>query len=174
MHLELSPDSRVLVDLQATGLLRAVGHDPTLTARPQRATLDTDAGNVSIVFQVRDVDPPADLSASDRDKMIENLRSPDVLDAARFPTVEVRGRYDGTREAGTLAGDVVVRGAAHRLRMELRAAKRGEEYLVTGTWEGKLTDLGIKPFHALLGALKLKDWIRLRVEARLTPAGGRD
>jgi hypothetical protein len=168
MRLELSPDSRVLVDLEATGLLRAVGHDPTLTARPRPATIDTDGGDVALVFRVRDVEPPADLSPSDREKMLDNLRSREVLDAERFPEVEVRGRYEGTMEGGTLAADVVVRGAPHRIRVPLRAAAEDGGYAVTGTWEGTLTDLGIKPFKALLGALKLKDWIRLRVDARLT------
>jgi hypothetical protein len=165
MRLELSPDSRVLVDLQATGLLRAVGHDPTLTARPRPATVDTDAGDVAIVFRVRDVEPPADLSPSDREKMVDTLRSREVLDAERFPEVEVSGRYEGTMEGGTLAAEVIVRGAPHRIRVPLRVAGRGDGYAVTGTWEGALTDLGIKPFKALLGALRLKDWIRLRIEA---------
>ena len=42
--------------------------------------------------------------------------------------------------------------------------------LARGAWEGRLTDLGIKPFKALLGALKLEDWIRLRLEASLVRA----
>ena len=38
--------------------------------------------------------------------------------------------------------------------------------VATGTWEGRLTELGIKPFKALLGAIKLDDWVSLRVDAR--------
>lgn len=167
MRFELSPTTRVLVDLQATGLLRAVGHNPTLTARPEPASLDPDAGDVALVFPVRDIEPPADISAGDREKMTENLRGRNVLDAERFPAVRVTGRYEGTLEGGTLDAEVVVRGAPHRIRVPLRAAQEGDGYAVTGTWEGTLTDLGIKPFKALLGALKLKDWIRLRVEARV-------
>ncbi|HEY1695229.1 MAG TPA: hypothetical protein VGG39_23840 [Polyangiaceae bacterium] len=166
MRLALSADSRVLVDLQATGLLRAVGHDPTLVAHPQEATFDTDE-EVALVFRVRDVEPPADLSASDREKMTENLRGKDVLDAERHPELAVRGRYEGTLESGTFVADVAVRGLARRIRVLLRASPTGDGFDVTGTWEGTLTDLGIRPFKALLGALKLKDWIRLRVEARV-------
>jgi len=54
--------------------------------------------------------------------------------------------------------------------MDLTVASEGRAFLVTGAWEGRLTDLGVKPFRALLGALRLEDWIRLRVEARLSPA----
>jgi polyisoprenoid-binding protein YceI len=169
MRLELLPDTRVLVDLRATGLLRAVGHDPTLVARPEATAveLDGETASVSLRFPVRDIEPPRDISESDRDKMRENMLSRDVLDASRFPAIEVRARYAGTREGGTLDGDLVVRGRPNPFSMPVRVAKEGEVLVATGTWEGTLNGLGIKPFKALLGALKLKDWIRLRLEARL-------
>jgi hypothetical protein len=62
----------------------------------------------------------------------------------------------------------MVRGQARPLVMTLRATRQWETLVASGTWEGTLTGLGIKPFRALLGALKLSDWIRLRVEARLS------
>ena len=40
MRLELSADSRVLIELRATGLLRAVGHDPILVARAEPLVLE--------------------------------------------------------------------------------------------------------------------------------------
>jgi hypothetical protein len=46
--------------------------------------------------------------------------------------------------------------------------RRAELLLATGAWEGRLTDLGVPPFKALLGAIRLEDWIRLRLEARFT------
>jgi polyisoprenoid-binding protein YceI len=169
MRLELSPESRVHIDLRATGLLRAVGHDPTLTARPEAATIDLDVGDVSVRFPVRDITPPEDLSPSDRGKMTDNLRSAEVLDAARFPVVAVQARYEGGIDGGRLTGQLVVRGAPRHFAMEIRTRREGEDYVATGAWEGTLTDLGIKPFKALFGALKLSDWIRVRVEAWLRP-----
>ncbi|HEY8086625.1 MAG TPA: hypothetical protein VIF09_02235 [Polyangiaceae bacterium] len=167
MRLELLPESRVLIDLQATGLLRAVGHDPTLVARPEPATLDLDAGELTLVFPVRDIAVPEDLSASDRERMLDNLRSAEVLDATRSPTVVLKGAFRGDRGGGTLDGKLSVRGAWHPLRVVLRGSPPGDVLGAKGEWEGTLTALGVKPFKALLGALKLKDWIRLRVEARL-------
>jgi polyisoprenoid-binding protein YceI len=167
MRFELSPDSRVFIDLRATGLLRAVGHDPTLSARPAPATLDLDDGQVTLRFPVADIEPQGDIGESDRNRMMDNMRSAEVLDATRFPVIELRGRYEGTADGGALRGELVVRGQPHRLAVTLRATKQWDVVVATGTWEGKLTDLGIKPFKALLGALKLEDWIRLRVEARL-------
>ncbi|MGO9835856.1 MAG: hypothetical protein ACLP1X_16765 [Polyangiaceae bacterium] len=165
MRLDLSPESRVLVDLQATGLLKAVGHDPTLTAHPEATTLDL-AAPLVVRFSVEGIEVPSHLPESDRSKMLANLRR-DVLDSARFPTVELRGRYDGTLDGGKLTGELLVRGDPRRLAMDVRATREGDTLVATGTWQGTLTELGIKPFRALLGALKLKDWIRLRLDARL-------
>jgi hypothetical protein len=148
MRLDLSPESRVLVDLQATGLLKAVGHDPTLTAHPQATALDLEAPLV-VRFSVAGIEVPSDLSASDGSKMLENLRSREVLDG------------------GKLAGELRVKGEPRRFVMDVRATRDGDTLVAAGTWQGTLTELGIKPFRALLGALKLKDWIRLRVDARL-------
>jgi len=171
MRFELSPDSRVFVDLRAAGLLRAVGHDPTLSARPEPTVVDLEDGQVLVRFQVADIEPQGDMSESDRHKMLDNLRSAEVLDASRFPVIELRGRYEGTTDGGELRGELVVRGHPRRVAVSVRTTKQWDVVVAAGTWEGKLTDLGIKPFKALLGALKLKDWIRLRMEARFkTPS----
>lgn len=166
MRFELSPDSRVYIDLRATGLLRAVGHDPTLSARPEPASVDLEDGKVQLRFQVADIEPQGEMSESDRHKMMDNMRSAEVLDARRFPVIEVRARYEGTAERGELRGELVVRGQPRRFAVTVQATKQWDVVIAAGTWEGKLTDLGIKPFKALLGALKLENWIRLRMEAR--------
>ena len=50
--------------------------------------------------------------------------------------------------------------------MDVRIARDGTTLAATGTWEGRLTDLGIKPFKALMGALRLQDWVRLTLDGR--------
>jgi hypothetical protein len=173
MRLELSPDSRVLVDLRAGGLLRAVGHDPTLTAVAQPLVIDVPGSpepenpvDIQVVarFAADAIEPPADLSPSDRDQMRENLRGASVLDTARWPAIDFRGRYAGTLARGTLSGDLVVRGSPRPLTLDVRLSREAVGLVARGAWEGALTQLGVKPFHAMLGALKLKDWIRLRLQ----------
>lgn len=173
MRLVLAADSRVLIDLRAAGLLRAVGHDPTLSAVPSEVALevpDTAGTELDLPVEARisvdAIDPPADMSASDRAQMRDNLRGPEVLDMTRWPSVDFRGRFAGTLERGRLSGTLLVRGSARPVAMEVIIARRGTELLAEGDWTGTLTDLGIKPFRALLGALKLKDWIRLRLRLR--------
>jgi hypothetical protein len=172
MRYELSPDSRVFIDLRATGLLRAMGHDPTLSARPEATSIDIGDGRVVLRFRVADIEPPADMTPADQRKLVANLRGADVLDAARFPTLELHAQYAGTVDAGELKGELVVRGQPRRVAMRLRMTRQWDVVVASGIWEGKLTELGVAPFKALFGALKLKDWIRLRVEARLTTAPG--
>jgi polyisoprenoid-binding protein YceI len=174
----LSPDSRVLVDLRASGLLRALGHDPTLVARPEPATVEsseegdaagTTTATLALRFPVARIDPPEGMSRDDRDKMRANMEAPEVLDAARFPAVDVTARWRGTMERGRLEVDATVRGRTHALTMDVTLERAGSTLVGRGTWEGRLTDLGIKPFRALMGALKLEDWVRLRLEAKLSP-----
>jgi hypothetical protein len=57
--------------------------------------------------------------------------------------------------------------------MTVRVARDGERLTASARWDGKLTDLGVKPFKALLGALRLEDRVVLRLEARLLPAPSR-
>jgi hypothetical protein len=181
MHLALDGGaSRVFIDLRATGPLAVLGHDPTLVARPEPFSIEVadptgaPAGGpveatIEARFAVESIEPPAGISASDRARMRENLLSRDVLDASRHPAITLRARYTGTIEAGTLTGDLTVRGAPRPLSMPVRVTLDGAAWTLTGRWEGRLTALGVKPFKALLGALKLEDWIVLRLEARLTP-----
>jgi hypothetical protein len=174
MRFQLAGGSRVLIDLQATGLLRAVAHSPTLRANPEPLVIDysVEAAEavVGAVFRADAIEMPADISASDREKMRDNLLSRDVLDGAGFPTVAFRGRYTGTLDGGALTGHLTVRGVARSLAMPIRVSREASLLVVAGSWEGRLTDLGIKPFKALLGAIKLKDWIALRLAARLEPS----
>jgi hypothetical protein len=176
MLIDLLDDSRVFIDLHATGLLRALAHSPTLVARPERFSVDVGAGQfeaaVEATFGVDGIAPPADLSASDREKMRENLAGSEGLDARRYPTIDLRGRYVGTTDQGTLSGDLFVRGLARPIVTTLRASREGDALVVVGAWHGRLTDLGVKPFKALLGAIKLEDRIGIRLNLRFSPPGG--
>jgi polyisoprenoid-binding protein YceI len=169
MRLVLEDAPCVKIDLRATGLLGGLGHDPTLSARAGRIEVEVGDGPLDIPIEVRfavaSIEVPSDIPASDRVKMRENMLSSGVLDAARFPHVDLRGRYTGTADGGTLSGDLVVRGTPRPWTMSVRVERSGDRLVASGRWEGKLTALGIKPFRALLGALKLEDRVVLRLEA---------
>jgi polyisoprenoid-binding protein YceI len=177
MRADLLDGSRILIDLRAAGLLRAAGHSPTLVAQPPRLSFDLGDGAIDIPvearFAVDAIVGPADIPQSDRDKMIEHLRGPDVLDVGRFPTVDLHARYAGSLNSGALSGDLVVLGVPRHVAVSVRIVREGDKLSVNGTWEGTLTDLGVKPFKALFGMLKLQDWIRVRLDLQfaLLPTG---
>src|ERR1700723_689855 len=112
MRLHAIDGTRVFIDLRAGGLLRSLAHSPTLRASSDPFALDLAAAEAALSarFRVDAIELPDGMSDGDRDKMRDNLRSPEVLDAKRYPTIEFRGRYAGTIEGGTLAGELVVRG----------------------------------------------------------------
>jgi hypothetical protein len=56
------------------------------------------------------------------------------------------------------------------LAVGLAIDQRSVPWVASGAFESPLTALGIRPFRALLGAIKLSDWVRLRVRALLQPA----
>jgi hypothetical protein len=175
MNLVLGRDACIWVDLKATGLLRAFGHDPTLRAFPDAFELpDVEPGGnidlaISARFAAERIEVPADMPSGDRHKMLDNLHGSDVLDVRRWAAIDFRGQYRGTVERGTLEGDLVVRGAPHRVSMPISITKEGEAFRARGEWTGTLRDLGIKSFKALMGALKLEDWARLRLDAVFRP-----
>jgi len=172
MRFHVLDGSRVFIDLRAGGLLRAIAHSPTLRATPEWFSLDLAGGEaaVSAHFRADAIAVPEDMFGPDRDKMRDNLTSTDVLDARRHPTIEFRGRYAGTTAGGALGGELVIRGVATRLSMPVRVARQWDALAAEASWEGTLTGLGVKPYKALLGAIKLEDWIRLRLEVRFQEA----
>jgi polyisoprenoid-binding protein YceI len=176
MDLKSSDRARVFVEVRSKGILGALEHHLVFSGAPEaivvRGVEIDGAFDVAIEARalVAKLLPPAETSAADRERMIDNLRGRDVLDAARFPELALRGRYKGTIERGTIDGELVVRGAARALELDVRGSKTDSVYRFDATWEGTQTALGIKPFRAMLGALQLHDWAKIRVEIDLSPA----
>jgi hypothetical protein len=168
--LVLSSASRVMIDTRASGLAAALHPETTFTAPAEPATLKDvpDEGELDLAVEasvaVTKLFPPDRVSGGDREKMVENLRGKEVLDAARWPLVTFRGRYEGTFTSGRLAGDLIVRGAPHPVAFPVHVTASGDTLRARGDWEGKLTDIGVKPFRALLGALRLADYVKIRLD----------
>jgi polyisoprenoid-binding protein YceI len=172
MDLRLLSSSRAMVDVRSRGIMGALEHELTFTAKATCgaiavATEESIDVPIEASIDVASIDPPQDASRGDREKMLDNLRGPDTLDMKRWPSLTFRGRYEGSLDRGKLAGDLVVRGMPRRVSFDVRVTKSDGGYRADATWEGTLTDLGIKPFAALFGALKLRDWCRIRLELDL-------
>jgi hypothetical protein len=111
------------------------------------------------------IEVPRGLSALEPGQMLDNLRGREVLNAKRFPVIEFRGRYRGSPEAGKLSGELLLLGVPRPVELDVRVERTENARRASGSWEGTLSQLGIPPFRAFFGFLKLEDWIRLRVDA---------
>jgi hypothetical protein len=156
------------------GLLSAVGHDLAVAARRFTVELDEQAGRGSARFDARGLGVEHALSGGrpnpgalspDDVRTIERHIAEDVLEARRYP--EVVFAIDSLEREGDSArvrGRLALHGRERPLELLLRRA--GER--MRGEVRIEQPDFGIKPFRALLGALKIKPHVIVEIDL---PAG---
>lgn len=150
------------------GVLSPVGHDLRFRAGRAEWALDPAGCTVEAAIDARslavaaalhgDRDAPGALSASDRQK-IERTLHDEVLHTARHPSVTVRARYRREGDRGTVEGEVTLRGAARPFTAEAR--REGDRWVAVCTLDQ--TAFGIRPFTAMMGALKVRREVTVRV-----------
>jgi hypothetical protein len=170
------------------GALRALGHDLEFAVRCNRFEIDGDGGidasfdaaSMTVLHAIEDGRPSSSLSESDKRKIVASA-TVDVLDVKHYPEIRFRTskvvrEADGFR----LSGELRLHGQTRSLEVVTR--------LVEGKQEAHVrvhqADYGIKPFSAMLGALKIKADVDVHVRAaipeslseRITglPKGGSD
>lgn len=149
------------------GLLSRVGHDLvlrctdfTVSLTPDRVEASFDPAAFEVLHALKKGRPdPGALSARDRRQVLENMRK-GVLHPERHPRIhfvsdEVTWETTVLRVRGTLA--------MHGARRPLSVAARR----VDGRWRAEVDlhtpDWGIAPFSALMGTLKVKPRVTVRV-----------
>lgn len=163
-------DGDVAFDLftHRDGVLATVGHDlrlramrSTLTVDLAAGTLDAriDAASISVVCaREGDRDAPGLLSEPDRRKIDRALHD-EVLRVQRHPAVRVRARFARDGDRVTLDGTLTITAVERPLRAVAR--RDGACWCVEHTVDQ--CDFGITPFSALLGALKVRRDVTVRV-----------
>lgn len=155
--------AEILVFTFKEGLLSAVAHDLklkatkfTLDVEGDTARLDLDAGSLKVASPMKDgQENPSAIPQLLWGEIEKNMNA-DVLEVKRHPRIE----FVTTRVTDTeVVGRLTLHGQSHELR---------------GTRSGRVVEFrfeqrrfGIKPFSAMLGSLKVKDEVRVRVT---TPA----
>lgn len=152
------------------GLLSPVAHDLRLRvgsfwievaegAGSVQASFDT--GSLSVDTPMKDGAPnPSALSPADKLKIAEQIRE-DVLHSARHATATFRSSSVTLRAEGgyDLTGEFMLHGVTKRLAAHTR--------LVEGRQQLELTlhqpDFGITPYRAMLGALKIRADVQIRI-----------
>lgn len=156
------------------GLLSSLGHDLELTVTRFEVRVDEDARRVDASFDaaslrvvraLRDGVETA-LSDGDRKTIEQNIRR-DVLDADRHPEIRYRSSRVVDVEGGfDVDGRLALHGTAREVAVALR--RTGDRYLAEVSL--RQPDFGIRPYRALLGAIKVKPGVVVRLAFPAAPA----
>ncbi|MGH3718637.1 MAG: YceI family protein [Pseudonocardiaceae bacterium] len=139
------------------GLLTSFGHDVTL----QVTNLCLDVGDDDGI--TGDFDPSSlrvttDISESDRKDIEKNAEK--VLDSKKYPKIQFRSVSvvrDGDR--ARIEGDLTLHGVTNTISVEAR--DDGARWNATIVLDQR--KFGIKPFSAMLGALKVKPEVEVTI-----------
>ncbi len=157
------------------GMAKKIGHDLVIEATSWSAKVNADGANVASSSAKVTVDTRSfkvvsgaggakPLSDKDRKDIEENIDKK-VLKTDKFP--EITFASTSVKSTGgdnaTVLGDLTIMGTTRPASMDITVA--GDK--ATGTMNLKQSDWGIKPFSALMGALKLADALTIQVEATI-------
>ena len=157
------------------GALSALAHD--LELRVGRFTIDVaadhsvdarfDASSLTVLHAVKDGRRSGALSDGDKRK-IEKTIVGDVLDARRYPEIHFRAPAPTrTSDGYVLAGELTLHGKTRALEVRTRTVGTSQVAEVVV----HQPDFGIKPYSAMLGTLKVRPDVTIRVTTPW-PAGG--
>ncbi|MBL8935938.1 MAG: YceI family protein [Archangium sp.] len=161
-----SSKAEVLVFTFKEGLLSAVAHDLklqltrfTIEHEGERSVAEFEAGSIRVVTAMKEGrDDPSTLSASAKADIEKNTLS-DVLDVRKHPTA----RFESVRMTDTqLEGRLTLHGVTKTLTGALHTSGG----VTTAEFRFDQRDFGIKPFSAMLGTLKIKPEVVVRVSLR--------
>jgi hypothetical protein len=161
-----------LVFTYKAGLLSGVAHDLKLRVDQFEIVVDDqgvharfDASSLRVVCaRVAGRDDPGALSGKDR-REIEATIVRDVLDAGRHPAIEFRSNSVAPTDVAPpemqIEGILSIRGRERALNLLVR--READRAVVEATLHQP--DFGIRPYTAMLGALRIKPDVAVRVSA---------
>ena len=166
--------SRFTVRAFASGLLSAMGHNPTIAIRDFTGGMDfdpdkLDASAFQLAIKASSLSVQDDISAQDRREM-ERLMNEEVLESAKFTEI----RYEAAAISissisdmlytANLDGQLTLHGVTRPQPIVARVALFGSMLRASGEFALKQTDYGIKLVSVAGGALKLKDELKFSFE----------
>ena len=115
-------------------------------------------------------DFPGEIETDAKSSTLHNLLSEAMLDAAHYPLVVVGGSAvaDGAGLAGDGPGQLfmplrfTVAGHDSTVNVPVTVERSGARMTASGHFDVKQSELGLKPFSILLGALQVQDQMRVK------------
>ncbi|HEU4536897.1 MAG TPA: YceI family protein [Polyangiaceae bacterium] len=163
-------NSAVFVNSYREGMLARVGHDVTFRVHQYTVEVDPntlmmnarfDATSLKLERATADGKTPSDVSDKDR-KEIESNAAKDVLKADKFPEVLFQSTQVTPLGPGQyqVKGNLTLRGQTREIQFNTHS-ENGRQ---VADIKINQPDFGIEQFKALLGALKIRPELDIRVE----------
>jgi polyisoprenoid-binding protein YceI len=166
--------SKFTVQAFATGILSAVGHNPTLGIRNFNGDVHfspevLQGSRFHLGVKTASLSVQDDVSDKDR-REIERLMNEQVLEVAKYPEIIYEAPVISIAKLGdslysaVLDGNLTLHGVTCRQQVTARIAVFGTMLRASGDFALKQTDYQIKPISVAGGAIKLKDELKLSFE----------
>ncbi|HWO11505.1 MAG TPA: YceI family protein [Polyangiaceae bacterium] len=161
-------DAETLVFTFKDGLLSKVAHDLKIKVTSFSVDVDTtqisaqfDASSLRVVNAVHDnVEDPKALSDADKDKIVTQIQK-EVLETDQHPSVRFISTKVARRPDGgySVTGDLTLHGTTRPISAETRV-EGGKQVAEV---EIDQPEFGVVPFKAMMGTLKVKPVVRVKV-----------
>lgn len=178
-------ESAVRVLVYREGVFSVLAHDHVMLGQDVAGQVTLDPADiarsaVSLTIGVAglQVDLPAErqraqffseLTDGNRASIREAMLGPEVLDAAASPAVTAVSQQVGGRlPALSIAARVTVRGKERVVTVPAQVEATAQRLTAKGAFEIKQSDFGITPYTALLGAIAVKDTVRVEFDLAAT------
>jgi hypothetical protein len=103
----------------------------------------------------------------------KNLLSEALLDGEHYPAIELSStRIDGTKEAMQASVHVKVKDQERDIQVPVAVKYEGDHLTATGEFDVKQSELGLKPFSVLGGALQVQDQMKVKFSIRADKKAG--
>lgn len=166
-----------------TGIASFAGHDHTVAARVIQGEVVFDpaalsSSSVDLIVSTRSlVVSEKGEPEGDAPKVQDAMRSPGVLDVARFPTIHFRSTQVSGRQTArdsyelTLQGALSLHGVEKMFSVPVRLTVRGDTLAAAGKLSVKQTDFGIEPTSAAGGLVRVEDDVSLTFDIAARSTG---
>ncbi len=115
------------------------------------------------VRQAAGSDFPPEIPAADKEGTRKNMLRAEVLDAERYPRVEVKSvKVAGSLQAPQITARITIKETSREVPVPVAITIAGNRLTASGEFEILQTDFGIKPFSIAMGALEVKDRLLVR------------
>ena len=176
----VSGESELRVLIFSAGALGALGHNHVISSRELEGRVRvgesaSDSGfELSLSVESLVVDPPearaaagpgfeGEVEEADRQGTRENMLGDGLLEAARYPEVRIVSEaISGEFARMTVQARIQIKDSAHTVELPVSAAFHDDRLIAIGRTEISHAELGLKPFSAGFGTLRVAEDMILR------------